>query len=226
MAAPIVIRPEPASRPSAVGNPAASSTGATVAVVRGALWANDLRWLPRPEPSCGDYALSETCTGIAELAAAMEVDAALARERLERGCRAFVARSRTCDAVVSWVWASTGREYAPPIRQDLHFAGDESYGWDAGTLPPHRGRGLFCALLRLAGWRLAQDGRRWMWGGIVDSNLASRRACAAAGYRPVLRVTAVHEPASTRVRVRPADYADPELVRRAQRVLGAGAEVR
>jgi hypothetical protein len=59
-----------------------------------------------------------------------------------------------------------------------------------------------------------------MWGGIEDSNLASRHSCVAAGFRPVLRLTAVHEPPPTRLHVRPADYADEAVVERALRVLG------
>jgi hypothetical protein len=209
MAAPIVTEP-------GVSRPAIASG----AVVRGALWVNDLRRLGRLDPSPSDYLLTEVCMRMAELATAMQVPALVVSQRLERGCRAFVAWSRN-DVVVSWVWVSIGQEWAPPLRQDLVFARDESYGWDAGTLPQHRGRGLFSALLRLVGWRMAEDGGGWMWGGIEDSNLASQRAAAAAGYRPVLRLTAAHEPPPTLLRVRPADYADPELVRRALRVLGA-----
>jgi hypothetical protein len=185
---------------------------------------NDVQRLGRLDPTPGDYVLTETRTRTAELAAAMQVPAFVVRERLKRGCRAFVAWARN-DTVVSWVWVSTVREWAPPLRQDLVFADDEAYSWDSGTLPPHRGLGLFTALLRLACWRLAEAGRRWVWGGIEDSNLASQRACTAAGYRPVLRLTAVHEPSPTQLSLRPADHAGPELVRRARRVLGAqGAE--
>jgi L-amino acid N-acyltransferase YncA len=188
-------------------------------IVRGALWANDLQRLDWLDPDRGDYVLSGTTMQVAELAAAMEVPAAEIRQRLDRGCRVFVARTR-CGVVAGWLWVSTDREWAAPIRQDLCFAGDECYSWDAGTLPEHRGRGLFTALLRHAGWRMARQGRRWMWGGIEDANLASRRSCIAAGFRPVVRLIAIHEPAPTRLRVQPADYADPELVRRARVVLG------
>jgi hypothetical protein len=59
-----------------------------------------------------------------------------------------------------------------------------------------------------------------MWGGILDGNRASQRATAAAGFRPILRVTAVHEPQATRLRVRPADYADERLIERARGLFG------
>ena len=197
----------------------------TMSITKGALWANDQQRLDWLDPQRGDYVLMETSFRAAELAGAMEVSASEVRERLGRGCRAFVARSRA-DAVVSWVWVSTGREWAPPLRQYLYFTPDECYGWSAGTLPDHRGRGLFTALLRYAGWRMAQEGCRWTWGGIEDANVASQRANAAAGFRPILRVTAVHDPAPTRLRVRAADYADPELVRRARLMLGESSDQR
>jgi hypothetical protein len=198
------------------------STGVSGSVDRGALWANVLRRLPRPEPHCGDYALVELreCAGIDVLARGMEVGASVVRRRLERGCPTFVA-CYPDGRVASWLWLSTGREWAPPLRQDLHFAPDECYGWDAGTVPQHRGRGLFTGLLRFAGWRMAQEGHRLMWGGILDANLASQRANVAAGTRPILRLTAIHDPEPTRLRVRRVDYADPELVLRARRILFA-----
>lgn len=200
----------------------APSTGMNGAVVRAALWANELRRLPRPEPTCAGGVLVEVREAgpIAPLAEAMEVDATVVRERLERGCRAFVACPRVGE-VVSWLWVSTGREWAPPLRRELRFAPDECYGWNAGTLEPHRGRGLFTGLLRCAGWRMEQEGSRVMWGGILDENLASQRANAGAGMRPILRLTAIHDSEPARLRVRRADYADRELVRRARRILSS-----
>jgi ribosomal protein S18 acetylase RimI-like enzyme len=188
-------------------------------IVHGALWANDLQRLGRPDPNRGDYVLMETRWRVADLAGAMEVPASVVRERLERGCRAFVARSRV-GGVAAWMWVSTGQEWAPPLRQGLRFAPDECYAWNGGTLPEHRGRGLLTALLRFAGWRMARNGHRLMWAGIEDSNLASQRSSVAAGFRAVLRLTAIHEPPPTRLHVRPADYADERLVERALRALG------
>jgi GNAT superfamily N-acetyltransferase len=189
-------------------------------VTRGAMWVLKLQRLDRLGPNSSGYMLAETSMEVAELAAAMEAPASVIRERLERGCRVFVAWSRA-DAVAAWLWVSTGQERADPLRMDLRFAPDECYGWDAGALPRHRGHGLFTALLRYAGRRMAQEGYRWMWGGILDSNLASRHSCVAAGFRPVLRVTAILEPPPTRIESWPADYADEDLVERALRVLAA-----
>jgi hypothetical protein len=191
----------------------------TGAIMHGALWANDLARLQRLDPNHGNYQLTETHERVAELADTMDIPASGVRERLERGCHAFVARTGS-DSVAAWLWVSTGGEWAPPLHQDLRFAPDECYGWDVHVLPQYRDGGLCTDLLRYAGWQMAQQGYHWMWNGIKDSNLVSQRAHVAAGFRPVLHVTAVHEPPPTRLHVRPTDYADERLVERACRQLG------
>jgi GNAT superfamily N-acetyltransferase len=191
------------------------------AVVRGALWAGELSRLPRPEASCDGYALVEVQGRLAsKLARSMRVSCAVVRARMARGARAFAAWSTREDAVAGWLWMSTAREWAPPIRRELHFAADECYVWDAGTLPDHRDRGLFAALLRWSAWRMAQEGARLMWVGILDENLASQRANAAAGLRPIVHLSATHEPEPSTLHAWAVEYADERLVVRAMRVVG------
>jgi hypothetical protein len=191
-------------------------------IARGALWANDLIRLRQPEPWAGEHALVEVGTGplVGHLARAMAVEEPVALDRLQRGCRAFAAWSWRAEAVVSWLWVSTGDEYAPPIRRTLQLSDGNCYSWSAGTLVSHQGRGLFTGLLEQAGRRMAEQGCHTMWGGILDANLASQRACARAGMRPVLRLAVVDEPVPARLRTWPAVYADPRLVERARRLLG------
>jgi hypothetical protein len=196
-------RPDPAADP---------------ATIRTALWANDLRRLPPPPDAIeGVGWLGEVdCRAAAELACAMEVEQALVAERFQQGARGFVARA--CDgSIAAWLWVSTGRVWAAPIGRWKQFADDECYGWEAGTLPEHRGRGLFTALLLASGRVMAAEGARFQWGGIHDHNLASQRANAAAGFRPVLHV---HVHAHGALRTSPAEYADPRLVARARALLG------
>ena len=189
-------------------------------VVHGALWANDLARLSHPGASRGQYSMVEVrppCL-VLRLARAMAVEESVVRERFERGCRVFAAWSGLDEALVSWLWVSTGEEYAPPVRRTLRIPVGDCYGWDAGTVELHRGRGLSAWLLEWAGSRMATSGTSTMWNGIDDENLPSRRAHARAGFRPVLRVAAVHEP--SRLRTWAADYADERLVARACQLLG------
>ena len=190
-------------------------------IVRAAFWANILARICRPQSSCGEYVLVEVRPDrlASHLAAAMAVEDREVLDRLERGGRVFAAWDWR-DEVVGWLWVSTGTEWAPPLRRNLQLPEGDCYGWDAGTREGHRGRGLFPALLEFAGWHMAQEGCHTMWGGILDSNLASQRASAAAGNRPILRLVAHHEPPPTRILAWPADYADERLVERARRLLG------
>ena len=190
------------------------------AMVRGALWANDLTRLRQPLSPGREYAFAEVRADrlARQLAGAMAVEEDHVLGRLERVRRAFVWDWRA--EVVSWLWVSTGEETAPPLRRTLHFPEGDCYGWNAGTQESHRGRGLFAGLLVYAGWHMARAGCHTMWGGILDANQASQRATAAAGFRPILRLTAVHEPPRTRLRMRSADYADERLVERARGLFG------
>jgi hypothetical protein len=195
----------------------------TLSVERGALWVNDLARLSKPDPDCEGYVPVEVRGGwlVSELARAMEVPEAEVRGRLARGCRAWVAMAWAEAEVASWVWVSMVEEYAWPLRQVLHFGPDECHGWDVGTLERHRGHGLAAGLLRCAGWQMGRAGARRMWNGILDENVPSQLAHAAAGMRPVLRLVAVHDPEPTRLLHWAADYADPRQVERARAILSA-----
>ena len=191
--------------------------------MRGALWAIERRWLRQPHSPCREYVFVEVQPSrLAErLATVMAVDEREVMGRLERGCRAFAWDWR--GEVVSWLWVSTGQEWAPPLRRCLHFPDGDCHGWGAGTLADHRGHGLFASLLGYAAWRMAREGCPTMWTGVLDSNLASQRGHLAAGFRPVLRLAAYHQPPPTRVLAWPADYTDEQLVARARCLLGDDA---
>lgn len=194
-------------------------------IVRGAYWALPLDWLRPPCPQ-GPYVIEEAYWPDAEqLAGAIGVSCDVVGDRFSRGARAWVAwylpaPDGAREEVAAWLWTATGRHRDEPVRRDLFLAPDEAYGWGAGTLPEHRGCGLFPALLVTAGAELGREGHRLMWGGIHDGNLASRQACVRAGYRPVLRVSALLAGHHSLIHGRPVDYADPDLVRRARRMLG------
>lgn len=187
-------------------------------VTRGALWAGELgdSVMCLVPPS---YQLREADAGDAEsLAAAAGLSPETVSDRFRRGSRPFVAVHD--GAVVAWIWTSRDEEYAPPLGVNFQFESDEAYGWGAGASPDHRGHGLFGALLRFTGQALACEGVRVMWGGILDSNLASQRSTAHAGWRPVLRTLALHVGNRPLLWCGPVRYADSRLVERAYVVVG------
>ena len=194
-----------------------------VQVVRGAYWAVRLdRRRPAGESWTGYVVGEASCDETGVLATVMGVPQHVVLERFRRGASAWVARTPQ-GAIGAWLWVSTGRHFDEPIRRELSFAADEAYGWSAGTLPAHRGHGLFTSLLERAGAEALREGRIVMWGGIQDRNLASRRSTVRAGFTPVLRLSALLVGRGSLIHARAADYADPELVRRAHRVLGTSA---
>jgi GNAT superfamily N-acetyltransferase len=192
-------------------------------VVRCAIWTGDLRRDYPPLPSHREFAFVEVRPDeqAPRLARAMAVEEREVVGRLERGCRAFAAWDWPGE-MVSWLWVSTGQEWAPPLRRTLHIPPGDCYGWNAGTVERCRGRGLFTGLLEYAGRWMARQGCQRMWTGVLDDNLASQRGHLSAGFRPVLRVVAQHEPPPTRIDSSPADGADDLLVGRARQLLGEG----
>ena len=189
-------------------------------VVRAALWAGKCSPVCRPPSVPGYVPLEVQGAWLAEeLALAMGVPPAEVQRRLARGCRAFAMWSWAGDCMASWVWVSAGREWAGPLRRELHFQPDECHGWGAHTVPRSRGLGLLPALLHYAGRAMAGAGAQVMWNGITDENQASQRAHAAAGMRPVLHLVAQHEPAPTRLMSWACDYADPRWVARARLIV-------
>lgn len=188
------------------------------AILRGALWVNDLSRLGEPPESGGAYAIAEVQGGHlgAHLADAAGLAESEVRERFARGARAWACWHRPEADLAAWLWVSTGSAWAPPLHRELRFADDECYGWGAGVRSDHRGHRLFARLLRHVGAQMRREGYRYQWGGIEDRNAPSRRANIEAGFVPVLHV--VRELGE--LRTVPVVYADPELVARARRMLG------
>lgn len=190
-------------------------------VEHGALWANDLRRLRRPEMRCDGYVPVEIKAGwlIDELAKSSGVGEAEVRQHLALGGRAFGLWAFQADELAAWMWVTTANAWAPPLRRTLSFQPDEVHGYSVGTLQAHRGQGLSADLLACVGWRMAEEGYRMMWNGILDANLASQRAHVAANFRPVLQVMAMHDPEPSRLLHWPVTYADPRLVERARLIV-------
>jgi len=201
-----------------------------VEIVRGAYWALRLACHRHSLVLPDGYAIAQAWWPDAEqLAEAMGVPGRVTVERFERGARVWAVwlwnGEGDQDQLAAWLWVSTGRQHDQPIRRELRLAPDEAYGWSGGVAPAHCGRGLFAGLLEHVGAELLSEGRAVMWNGVHDHDLASRRAHLRAGFRPILRVTARLLGEGSCLRTRPADYADPELLHRARRLLGAASPV-
>jgi len=139
--------------------------------------------------------------------------------RLARGCRAFVVRRD--GELAGYGWLSAGAEWIGELGLEIRPRPGEAYLWNCVTLPPHRRRGCFRALLQQVAGAAGREGLSRLWIGSLHDGL--EEALAGMGLRPVLRFR-VRDLAGLRwLAVRPAAVADPALVAAALASLGGGA---
>ena len=160
---------------------------------RGGLWATDLtreeqaRFSP-PALGAGPVLIGEAGAEAAtELAAAMDGrDPNEVLARLAGGKRCFIAT--VGGAIAAYGWVTPKGEWIGELDRAILLDGDEAYIWHCATLPAHRGRGLYKALLAAMLTALASEGYRRVWIGCSLANTPSVRAFAALGLRPVVVV--------------------------------------
>ncbi|MFI5283882.1 MAG: GNAT family N-acetyltransferase [Candidatus Dormibacterales bacterium] len=135
--------------------------------------------------------------------------------RLARGCQCFEAR--VGGDLAGYGWLSSGPEWIGEIQVRLSPGPGEGYIWNCVTLPEHRRRGVFSALLRgiTGGGRAA--GLTRMWIGSVA--IPAEKAVRPVGFMPALHFASATLAVCHWLRVQPALGADPALVQAAQSVL-------
>ena len=138
--------------------------------------------------------------------------------RLDRGCRCFVVRR--AGEVHAYGWLSSGPEWIGEVGLEIRPAVKEAYVWNCVTLPAHRLRGLFRALLLSIVDQARRDGCRRLWIGSLEKGLDG--VIAGAGFEPVLIVRLAGEPGHRQRFVETAAGADPELAVVARAAIGGG----
>jgi GNAT superfamily N-acetyltransferase len=142
--------------------------------------------------------------------------------RFARGCRCFALHLE--GEVAGYGWLSAGPEWMGELSAEIRPPPGEAYLWNCVTLPGHRRRGFFRALLVGVLQAAAREGTRRLWLGSVDG--LGENAVAAAGFVPVLRLRVLDLPGLSWISVRPAEEADPPTVEDALRALGEGRTLR
>jgi len=154
---------------------------------RGAVWALDLPVASAPPAVRLPVRYSVASPAHApELASAMGVAAAEVAARFRRGCRAHIGWHE--GELAAYGWVSEGSEHVGELARDFTLPEGESYVWDCATLRRFRGGGLYGGLLRAVADELAARGQRRCWIGASSTNVASNRAFATMGFRPVAGV--------------------------------------
>lgn len=118
------------------------------------------------------------------LAQAMGAEAPLAAARLGRGCRAFAGW--VGEAVAGYGWLSQGPEWIGEVGLQVEPAEGEAYLWNFVTLPAHRRRGIFRALVVEACAAAADEGLTRLWIGSIAGT--AEQAVVEAGFRPALSI--------------------------------------
>ncbi len=138
--------------------------------------------------------------------------------RLARGCRCFAVRLD--GAVVAYGWLSKATEWIGEVELEITPAAAEGYIWNCVTLPEHRRRGFFRAIVNGIASQARKESLERLWIGSLD--IPATRALAPAGFVPALSFTSVWMSGVRWLRVRPASGADAALLMAARRVMAIG----
>jgi GNAT superfamily N-acetyltransferase len=115
-----------------------------------------------------------------------ETEDEVARTRLERGDRCFVASE--AGTVVSSRWIAGGRAFVEYLDTWLDLEPGEVFLSETYTVPALRGRGVSGAAGTRLAHALADEGCRRILAGVLMENHAGKRAYEKAGYEPVGRI--------------------------------------
>jgi GNAT superfamily N-acetyltransferase len=135
--------------------------------------------------------------------------------RMQRGCRCFGAW--VGPDLVGYGWVSSAAEWIGELQLEIRPARGEAYIWNCVTLPGHRRKGVFSAVLRAIKAQLKTDGlgRAWI-GSRADP---AEGAFPKAGFVPVLRMDATAVAGLRWLRVLPAYKVDPLLAAAGSQVI-------
>jgi GNAT superfamily N-acetyltransferase len=118
------------------------------------------------------------------LEAAMGEDAGRVAPRLDRGCRSFAVCGG--DRVLAYGWLSAGPEWIGEAGCEIRPGPREAYIWNCVTLPSHRRRGMFGALVRGITEQAQREGFERLW--IASVAGTAERVVQALGYTAAARL--------------------------------------
>ena len=138
--------------------------------------------------------------------------------RIARGCRCFAAHLGS--EVVAYGWLSTATEWIGEVELEISPGRAEAYIWNCATVPDHRRKGYFRAVLNAIVNQSRNEDRSRLWIGSLD--IPAAKVVAQAGFVPALQFTSVWMYGVRWLRVRPAAGVDPRVELAAREVLSMG----
>ena len=118
-------------------------------------------------------------------------------------------------AVGGYGWLSTVPEWIGELQLEITPSPGEAYIWNCATIPEHRRKGIFRALLIGISETCRRDGLKRLWIGSVA--VPAEKAFGPSGFQPALRFFAVTFAGLHAMRV---TAAGARLSHEAARVLG------
>ncbi len=99
-------------------------------------------------------------------------------------------------------WLSTGPEWISELQLEIHPRPREGYIWNCATIPDHRRKGIFRALLVGISGIAHQEGLRRLWIGSVA--IPAEKAVGPSGFGPALHFTSITVAGLHFLRIRPS----------------------
>jgi len=177
------------------------------------LWAADLA--PSGPPLLSVEEIDPSRSQLIE--AAMDHEADLVAPRFARGCRCFAVI--VDGGVAGYGWLSIGPEWIGELQLEITPRSGEGYVWNCATIPEHRGKGIFRALLVGISEIARQEGVKRLWIGSVA--IPGERAVGQSGFRPAFHFRTIKFSGLQLMTVRESSHADPDLISSARDVLGS-----
>ncbi len=157
-----------------------------------------------------------TSSSAGALVEAMGDEGDRAAPRFERGSRAFAVVA--AGKVISYGWLSTATEWIGELGVEISPDAGEAYIWNCLTLPEHRRRGHYRALLDGIVAQARLDGLARLWIGSTED--PAQKADADAGFVTVLNFDVRRFAGLRWLSASPDARADSELVAAARSRLG------
>jgi GNAT superfamily N-acetyltransferase len=137
----------------------------------------------------------------------MGIEGDLVATRMARGCRCFAAWID--GGIAGYGWLSTRPEWIGELQLEIAPRAGEGYIWNCFTLPEHRRKGIFHALLIDIAAVMRSEGMSRSWVGSVA--IPAENAVGSAGFAPALQFTAISRVDLIWIRVKHPVDGDPSL---------------
>ena len=141
--------------------------------------------------------------------------------RLARGCRCFAAWQ--VETLIGYGWLSRTAEWIGELEVEITPAPGEAYVWNCVTLPAHRRKGVFRALLRQVGAIGRKEWLNRLWIGSVED--PAEKAVVDAGFVPILNFDVTSSGGMRNLEVTAVATAAPDLVLAARTALSRDGAV-